>query len=124
MKKLMLGLFTVVSFVMLSACGSNTLDGTYTGTLSFLWVESDVTMQFDGDRVIFQDSDVVDNEDFDFDDMGPMTYEIIDDELIINAGGNDILANLSDDRESFTITSADGDTFQLLSGTIFTKEME
>lgn len=124
MKKVMIGLFTVVSFVILSACGSDTLEGNYTATLSFLWVENDVTMHFKGDRVVFQDTEVIDDEEFDFEEMEPMSYEITDDELVINAGGYDLFAYLSDDRESFTVTSADGDTFKILSGTTFTKEVE
>lgn len=52
-----------------------------------------------------------------------MPYKFIDNELVINGGGNNISANLLEDRESFTVTSADSNFLQILSGTSFKKKM-
>ncbi|MFL2079434.1 hypothetical protein [Marinilactibacillus psychrotolerans] len=112
MKKLIIGLFTVVSLVVLSACGSNTLNGDYTGTFSLLGMESPITMRFDGDTVY----DIQEGEE-----TNTGTYEIDDDELIMTIDEYTVNADLSDDRESFTVTSADG-LVAMLSGVTFTKE--
>ncbi len=112
MKKVMIGLFTVVSLVVLSACGSNTLDGDYTGTFSFLGMESPITMRFDADTV----TEIQDGEE-----TNSGTYEIEDDELTMTVDEYNIVAELSDDRESFTVTSATG-LLEMLSGITFTKE--
>lgn len=121
MKKLIIGLFTLVSLVVLSACGSNTLDGDYTGTIHLLWVESDVTMRFDGDTVTFLGGEEMDDEEIDIEEMDSGTYEIDDEELIIIVDEYNIRADLSDDGKSFTVTE---DDFNVYSGITFTNEDE
>lgn len=111
MKKLFIGLFTVVSLAVLSACGSDTLDGDYTGSVNLLFMEAPVTMRFDEDTVTeIQEGEV----------RNSGTYEIDDDELILTLDEYTVRADLSDDRESYTITSADG-LLEVMSGTTFTK---
>ncbi|MDN6291288.1 MAG: hypothetical protein L0J63_13575 [Tetragenococcus koreensis] len=118
---MMIGLFTGLSLVVLSACGSNTMDGDYTGTLQFLWIESDVTMRFEDDRVSFRGNQNIENDEFDLENLDHGTYEIEDDELIITVDGYSIRGNLSDDRESFIVTEDDAGVY---SGITFLKEDE
>lgn len=119
MKKLLVGLFTFVSLIILSACGSNTLEGDYTGTINLLWIESDVTMRFDGDTVTFQGDEQIDDGDINIEEMDSGTYEIDDDQLTIIVDGYTIKASLSDDRDSFAVTE---DDFDVYSGVTFSKE--
>lgn len=112
MKKMLIGMFTVLSIFILSACGSDSLSGDYTGTVTLLWVESTSTMRFDGDSITEVNSEG--------EETNSGTYEIIDDELIMTINQYNIRAELSEDRESFTVTSADG-LVQMLSGVTYTK---
>lgn len=107
----MTGLFTVVSLVLLSACGADTLDGDYIGTYSFGQSEFTATMEFDGDgeTVVWNDGN----------DTAPGTYEIDNDEIIIDLNGFNVTADLADNRKSFTATS---DSTGLITGTTFTNE--
>ena len=119
MKKFIIGFFTLVSLVVLSACGSNTLNGDYTGTLQFLWVESDVTMRFDDETVTFHGNQDIEAEEIDLENMDYGTYEIEDEEIIITVDGYSIRGNLSDDRDSFVVTEDDAGVY---SGVTFSKE--
>lgn len=114
MKKLIMGIFTLVSLVVVSACGSNTLNGDYTGTFNFLGMESPINMRFDSDTV----TEIRDGEE-----TNSGTYKIEEDELIITIDDYNLTAELSDDKESFTVTSADG-ILEMMSGIKFSKEAE
>lgn len=138
MKKIVTGLFTVISLVVLSACGSDILEGDsgealdknsngplagdYAGPHGERWQRfggNTTIMRFEGDKVI----QVEEGEEF---NLG--TYEIDDDELVFTLDGNTLRADLLtenqlDDREYFTVTSADG-LLGMLSGVTFRKLTE
>lgn len=111
MKKFIIGLLTTVSLVLLSACGADTLDGDYSGTYGFGESELAATMEFDGDgeSVVWNDGN----------GTAPGTYEIDNDEIIIDLNGFNLTADLADNRESFTVTS---DTTGVITGNTFTKK--
>ncbi|PTI96430.1 hypothetical protein BU019_11785 [Staphylococcus simulans] len=98
--------------ILLSGCGANKLDGDYTGKVSFLFIESKVTLHFEGNKVIQKDKNGQDIEG---------TYEISDNQLKMKLGDYKINAELSKDKNSFTITSAEG-AVALAKGTEFKKE--
>lgn len=109
MKKLLIGLFMFVGLVFLSACGTNKVNGDYTGKVQVLWAESDVTIRFDDDTVTFINDEEMDSG----------TYEIDDEELNIIVNEYNIKADISEDGKSFTVTE---DDFNVYSGITFTKE--
>lgn len=139
MKKIMTGLFTLISLVILSACGLNIVDENlstvlkknssgpldgeeYVGPLGERW------QRFGGNTTIirFEKNKIIHIEDGE--EINSGTYEIDDDELIFNLGGNTLRADFLtedhlDDKEFFTVTSADG-LLGILSGVTFSKLSE
>src|SRR5690554_1215918 len=98
MTKIMIGFFTLVSLVVLSACGTSNLNGAYIGTYGFQDFPLDATLEFNGDGESVVWIDEVDSLDG--------TYEINEEELLIDLDGFTITADLIDDRESFTVSSS------------------
>ncbi|SCA92126.1 conserved exported hypothetical protein [Pseudolactococcus piscium] len=111
-KTIVLGLIMLVGIVTLSACGTNKLSGDYTGKVKFLLMEQESTMTFNGDKVTEKEDGKV---------TGKGIYKIEDNQLIMNLDDTNITADLSKDRKSFTIKSAEG-LAGLANGTKFTKE--
>lgn len=93
---------------------SDFLNGNYTGTFGLLYEETYRTIRFDGKSVAtIQEGEKTDSG----------TYEINGDNLIITIDGIKIRAELQEDKESFTVKSADG-LLDVISGITFTKETE
>ena len=111
-KKIVLGIIMLVSVMTLSACGSNKLSGNYTGKVKFLPMEQESTMTFNGDKVTEKQNGKVTSEG---------TYKIEYNQLQMELNGTNMTADLSKDRKSFTIKSAEG-LAGLANGTKFTKE--
>ena len=112
-KVMVLVLFSLT--IALSACGTKKLDGDYVGKINLLFTETPATLRFKGDKAI------------EVDDTGAETkeasYKITDNELEIIFSDDDILtAELSDDKQSFTITSATGALELFLKDIKFTKK--
>ncbi|MGM0112527.1 hypothetical protein [Enterococcus sp. DIV0187] len=97
-KKFTLVLFTLVSLVMLSACGAKKLSGEYTTTINLIFEETTNTLTFDGDKVTEKQDGEPTNEG---------TYSISDNQLEIELGDYHMTAKLSEDKKSFTIESSD-----------------
>lgn len=111
-KKIGLAVLTLLSCIILSACSSNKLSGSYTGKVKLLLMESTSTLTFKDDTVTEkQDGEVINKG----------THEIEDTQLKITLGDYNMTADLSKDRESFTITSAEG-LAGLANGTKYSKE--
>ena len=110
-KKKVLISFIVMMGLILTGCG-NKLSGAYTGKVTLLFVQQKDTMIFDGDKVTEKQNDKITNKG---------TYKIDGDDLTININGYHMRAKLSDNRKSFTITSADG-IANLVKGTTYTKK--
>lgn len=103
--------FIVMMGLLLTGCG-NKLSGAYTGKITLLFVEQKDTMIFDGDKVTEkQNGKVIDKG----------TYKIDGDDLTIKINDYHLRAKLSDNRKSFTVTSADG-IANLVKGTTYTKK--
>ena len=113
-KKIGLIVLALFSCIILSACGSNKLKGSYTGNVKVLLMETKSTLTFEDDTVTEkQDGEVINKG----------TYEISDNKLEMKIGDYNMTADLSEDRKSFTITSAEG-LVGLANGTKYTKEEE
>ncbi|EPN9407226.1 hypothetical protein ACT47E_002261 [Enterococcus faecalis] len=97
-KKCTLLVFALISFMMLSACGSKKLSGEYTTTINLIFAETTNTLTFNGDKVTEKQDGEVTNEG---------TYSISDDQLEIKLGDYQMTAKLSEDKKSFTIESSD-----------------
>ena len=110
-KRLFLGITLIASIMILSACGSNKLSGNYTGKVKFLLMEQESTMTFNGDKVTEKQNGKVTSEG---------TYKIEDNQLQMKLNDTNMTADLSKDRKSFTIKSAEG-LAGLANGTKFTK---
>ncbi len=111
-KRLFLGITLIASIMILSACGSNKLSGNYTGKVKFLLMEQESTMTFNGNKVTEKQDGKVTSEG---------TYKIEDNQLQMKLNDTNMTADLSKDRKSFTIKSAEG-LAGLANGTKFTKE--
>lgn len=111
-KKLVLAGLTFLSLLTLAGCGSNQLSGDYTGTVKFLLIESKSTLTFKGDTVTEKQEGTVPKKG---------TYKIEDNQLHFNLGDTNMTADLSKDRKSFTLKSAEG-LAGFANGTKFTKE--
>ncbi|WP_373961928.1 hypothetical protein [Lactococcus lactis] len=111
-KKLLLGTLTLFGLLTLAGCGSNKLSGDYTGKVKFLFMESKSTLTFKGNTV---------TEKQDGDTKNKGTYKIEDNQLHFNLGDTNMTADLSKDRKSFTLKSAEG-LVGLANGTKYTKE--
>ncbi|MDN6729574.1 MAG: hypothetical protein L0L57_05320 [Alkalibacterium sp.] len=143
MRKILKGLFLVTSVVLLSACDLKIFDGgigeafnknsngpldgeDYAGPIGARW------QSFGGNATIlrFEKNSIIQVEDGE--EVNSGTYEIDNDELTFNLDGNTVRAvflteDHMDDREIFTVTSADG-LLGMLTGLSFsiltTKEKE
>lgn len=113
-KKLFIAVMVVLSLFVLTSCSSNKLKGDYTGKVKFLTMESDSTLTFSKDKVVEKQNGEVINEG---------TYEITNNKLEMKLGDYNMTADLSKDRKSFTITSAEG-LAGFANGTKYTKEEE
>ena len=113
-KKLMLGTLTFIGLLTLAGCGSNKLSGDYTGTVKFLLMESKSTLTFKGDTVTEKQNGDTTNKG---------TYKIEDNQIQMKLGDTNMTADLSKDRKSFTLKSAEG-LAGFANGTKFTKEEE
>lgn len=112
-KKTLLGLVFLLGLFTLTACGSNTLSGDYTGKIKILFSVTNDTLRFKENTVIELDEDGK--------EINKGSYEIKDDQLKMKIGDSTMNATLSKDKKSFLVTSADGFA-DLASGTTYTKE--
>lgn len=100
--------------IVLSACGAKKLEGDYVGKINLIFTETSATLRFKGDKVIEIDDEGVETKE--------ASYKITDNKLEIIYSDDDILtATLSDDKKSFTITSATGTSELFLKDIQFTK---
>ena len=112
-KAIILVLFSLT--IALSACGTKKIDGDYMGKINLLFTESTIILRFDGNNVV----EVDDNGE----ESNQATYKIDDNELEITYPNEEIIkAELSKDKNSFTVKSADSGAEFLLKDTEFTKK--
>ncbi|MGG5342402.1 hypothetical protein [Enterococcus sp. AZ192] len=101
--------------IVLSACGTNKLNGDYTGKINLFFTESTATLRFNGNKVT--EVDDKGNE------TNEATYKISDNELeITHSDETTTLAELSEDKKSFTIKSSTSNGGSLLKNIKFIKE--
>ena len=91
---------------------SKKISGEYTAKIHLLLMESESTLSFEGNTV----TEIADGEET---NVG--TYEISDDQLQIKLGDYNMTAELSKDKKSFVIKSAEG-LASLANGTKYTKK--
>ena len=93
---------------------SKKLSGEYTAKVHFLFVESESKLMFEGNTV----TEIADGKE-----TNKGTYEITDNQLQMKLGDYNMTAELSKDRNSFVIQSAEG-LAGLANGTKYTKKGE
>lgn len=115
MKKNVMVLLMLFSLtIVLSACGAKKLDGDYIGKINLFFTESTATLRFNGNKVT--EVDDKGNE------TNEATYKINDNELeITHSDETTTLAELSEDKKSFTIKSSTSKAGSLLKNIKFTK---
>lgn len=106
---------TVFSLMILSGCGTKKLSGDYTAKINLILTEATATLRFNGDKVSEVDED---GKEF-----NEGTYKITDNELVITHSNNDIsTAELSKDKRTFTVKSAEGVSGAFMKDVKFTKK--
>ncbi|MBZ5985086.1 hypothetical protein KIJ05_08155 [Leuconostoc gelidum subsp. gasicomitatum] len=106
------GIIVVLAIIIIAVLPKG-LNGSYTGNVEFLFMKTKDTLKFSGDSVTEIDEDgTVSNKG---------TYKISGHTLEMKIGNYNMTAELSDDKKSFVVKSADG-MAGLANGTKYTKK--
>lgn len=105
-----IAIISVIGFSLYN--NSKKLNGEYTAKIHLLLMESESTLTFEGNTV---------TENSNGKEKNKGTYEISGDQLQIKLGDYNMTAELSKDKKSFVIKSAEG-LAGLANGTKYTKE--
>ncbi|MHC9533334.1 hypothetical protein ACVPPR_07945 [Dellaglioa sp. L3N] len=97
-KKIIMAFMVLLGMVTLSACGFNQLNGDYTAKINYVFSQEDDTFTFEDDNVKEVINGKVENRG---------TYKISDNEIEMDMGTRELMAKISDDKNSFVIINSD-----------------